>query len=119
MKIFIRQLVFTLVLAPSISLAQDFIGQAFPELKLSSNYTVEYYADNSCRVSKKPKSIGCKFTCKPCLIPVCNNGIWELESQELPDSCNPSRIPIPTENMNCKIKTYEFCPPSCHSCTRE
>lgn len=119
MKIFIKIPVIALLLMPSLLLAEDFIYQAFPELSLNKPYSVEYYADNNCKAAKKPKSIGCKFTCKPCLIPVCNNGVWELELQDRPDSCNPSRIPVPNENITCKIKTYEFCPPSCRSCTRE
>lgn len=119
MKIHIKSLMLTAFLIPSALLANGFINQSFPELRLNSNYSTEYYAENSCKTTKKPKSIGCKFTCKPCLIPVCNNGTWELESKELPHSCSPSRIPAPTENITCKIKIYEFCPPSCHSCTRE
>lgn len=119
MKTLIKLTVLALFLMPSLLLANNFIHQTFPELRLNSNYSTEYYADNSCKASKKPKPIGCKFTCKPCLIPVCNNGAWELELQDLPDSCNPTRIPVPTDNLTCKIKIYEFCPPSCRSCTRE
>lgn len=118
MNIFIKIPVIALLLMPSLLSADDFIYQAFPEL-FNTTYSIEYYADNNCKATKKPKSIGCKFTCKPCLIPVCNNGVWELEPQDRPDSCNPSHIPVPNENMTCKIKAYEFCPPSCRSCTRE
>jgi|GEM_PF-3781802 len=119
MNILIKLPIVALLLIPSIGAADRFIHQALPELIVNSQYSAEYYADNSCKANKKPRSIGCKFTCKPCLIPVCNNGVWELEPQDPPDSCNPPRIPVPTENMTCKIKTYEFCPPSCRSCTRE
>ncbi|WP_020560559.1 hypothetical protein [Thiofilum flexile] len=104
----------------SVTLANSLTHQTFPDLTIKATQEIEYYAAATCKNSDKPKKIGCKFTCKPCAVPVCNNGVWELEQQELGDSCKPPRIKIPNDDsMTCKIKSYEFCPPSCRDCTRE
>lgn len=112
-----RLLLVTLMLVSPQLLANDTSIKGFQALAES---TMPYhYAANTCKASQKPKRVGCKFTCKPCLIPVCNNGVWELETQELPPSCSTSPLKPPSsENSACNIERFDFCPPSCRSCTR-
>lgn len=115
MKVLSQLVIAGVMLFTSSLLADDF------SIKLSAlTLATDSYAANTCKTSQKPKRVGCKFTCKPCLVPVCNNGIWELEPQELPPSCSTSPLKPPSsENSACNIERFDFCPPSCRSCTRK
>jgi len=67
--------------------------------------------------SPRPKNRGCSIPCKPCQIPVCDNGKWVYEKVDWPKGeCEPR--PLPGGNV-CTIGISDACPPECKSCVRK
>ncbi|MBI1764617.1 MAG: hypothetical protein HYR56_24605 [Acidobacteria bacterium] len=73
-------------------------------------------ATGQCKTPKPPNR-GCKITCKPCQVPVCENGKWQYENIEIDkEQCRPH----PNDDGGvCTIGTNEYCPPSCKKCIRQ
>jgi hypothetical protein len=67
----------------------------------------------------KPRTIGCRITCKPCKFPVCEDGVWTYETIEWSDEeCRPHGPPGGGDPWgNCNVGPGGFCPAECHSCT--
>jgi hypothetical protein len=65
----------------------------------------------------RPPNRGCKVACKPCQVPVCEDGKWQYEKIELdPAQCRPH----PNDDGGaCTIGATDFCPPSCKRCIRQ
>lgn len=65
----------------------------------------------------QPPNRGCKVACKPCQVPVCEDGQWRYEKIEMDkEQCRPH----PNDNGGaCTIGATDFCPPSCKSCIRQ
>jgi hypothetical protein len=61
----------------------------------------------------RPKKLGCRVACKPCLIPVCEGGEWVYESVES-DGCNPK--PLPGDGSCCQVPLSGGCPAECSCC---
>jgi hypothetical protein len=65
----------------------------------------------------RPPNRGCKIACKPCFVPVCENGKWKYEKIEVDkEQCRP---PKGDQSGACKIGATEYCPPSCKTCIRQ
>ena len=65
----------------------------------------------------KPPNRGCKIVCKPCQVPVCENGKWVYEKIEIDkDQCRPHQN---DSGGACTIGATDFCPPSCKTCIRQ
>ena len=67
--------------------------------------------------SPRPPNRGCKITCKPCAVPVCENGKWQYEKIEIDkEQCRPH----PNDDGGvCTIGVTDYCPPSCKTCIRQ
>lgn len=65
----------------------------------------------------RPPNRGCKVACKPCQVPVCEDGQWHYEKIEIDkEQCRPHPN---GEGGACTIGVQDFCPPSCKSCIRQ
>lgn len=65
----------------------------------------------------RPPNRGCKIACKPCQVPVCEDGQWKYEKIEIDkEQCRP---PMRDQSGACKIGATEFCPPGCKTCIRQ
>lgn len=65
----------------------------------------------------RPPNRGCKIACKPCAVPVCENGKWQYEKIEIDkEQCRPHQNP---GGGACTIGPTDYCPPSCKSCIRK
>lgn len=60
----------------------------------------------------KPRNIGCRIACKPCLVPVCEDGAWVYERIEWGDECDP----IPSDSECCQVPLSGGCPAECACC---
>jgi hypothetical protein len=65
----------------------------------------------------RPPNRGCKIACKPCQVPVCEDGKWVYETIEIDkDQCRPR----PNDDGGvCTIGPTDFCPPECKKCVRQ
>ena len=65
----------------------------------------------------RPPDRGCKIVCKPCFVPVCENGKWIFQKLETPkEEC----LPAPRDESGaCKIGATAYCPPDCRTCVRQ
>jgi hypothetical protein len=69
-----------------------------------------------CR-SPRPKNRGCNIACKPCLIPVCEDGKWKYERIEiLEEECRPHQG---DQAGVCSIGISDPCPAECKKCIRQ
>jgi hypothetical protein len=65
----------------------------------------------------QPPNRGCKIACKPCQVPVCENGKWQYEKIEIDkEQCRPHPN---GDGGACTIGANDFCPPSCKKCIRQ
>lgn len=62
--------------------------------------------------SPRPPIRGCRYACKPCLIPECVDGKWTYERVEW-EGCDSDPLPGPA---CCKAGFGGFCPAECHCC---
>jgi len=74
--------------------------------------------DPSKCASPRPPNRGCKITCKPCQIAVCENGKWVYEKVDWPKGeCDPhSGDP---GGKVCAIGISDPCPAECKKCIRQ
>lgn len=73
-------------------------------------------ATGQCKTPRPPNR-GCHVACKPCQVPVCENGKWQYEKIEVDkEQCRPH----PNDDGGaCTIGANEYCPPSCKKCIRQ
>ena len=65
----------------------------------------------------RPPNRGCKVTCKPCAVPVCEDGKWKYETIEIDkEQCRPHPN---DDGSTCTIGANDYCPPSCKRCVRQ
>jgi len=66
--------------------------------------------------SPRPKNRGCSIPCKPCFIPVCENGKWVYEKVEWSkEECSPRPLPGGGGQI-CPRDEYGQCPAECKKC---
>jgi hypothetical protein len=66
--------------------------------------------------SPRPPNRGCKISCKPCQIPVCEDGQWKYEKVDWPkEQCNPRPL---DDGGGCIAGPNGQCPAECKKCVR-
>jgi hypothetical protein len=68
---------------------------------------------SECR-GPRPKKLGCRVACKPCLVAYCEDGEWVYESFEW-DGCDTP--PLPGGGTCCQASLFGGCPAECSCCT--
>jgi hypothetical protein len=69
--------------------------------------------------SPRPKNRGCSVACKPCFVPVCENGKWKYEKlEQSKEECTPRPLPGGSGGV-CTIGKDDFCPAECKKCVRK
>jgi hypothetical protein len=78
--------------------------------------TVERVKDPAKCTSPRPPNRGCNIACKPCFVPVCEDGKWKYEKiEQTKEECRPHQ----DDTGGCKAGPNGQCPAECKRCIRD